>query len=129
MASWRGAKLASDMAFSLAENILEPNVVFQSQGNATTGGGWLRSNEKCTVRHGWSELPFLNWELLVVGTASSMGLNTKLRLKSNIYWESSLKSLQVRRAVNQLATSTALCEMSTQHLFSSPTCFTGVQRG
>lgn len=30
-ASWRGAKLASRVAFSHAENILELNVVFQSQ--------------------------------------------------------------------------------------------------
>lgn len=45
-ASWRGAKLASGVAFSHAQNILELNVAFQSQENVVTEGGWLKCNEK-----------------------------------------------------------------------------------
>lgn len=81
------------------------------------GGAWV-------VR-----LAFLKMWARRVGNNLLYGAKHKAMLKSNIYWESSLKSLQVRSAVKQLATSTALCEMSTQHLFSSPAHFAGEWRG
>lgn len=81
------------------------------------GGAWV-------VR-----LAFLKMWARRVGNNLLYGAKHKAMLKSNIYWESSLKSLQVRSAVKQLATSTALCEMSTQHLFSSPAHFSGEWRG
>lgn len=77
---------------------------------------------------GLSELAFLIVDLLQWGQPLVWAKH-KAVFKISIFKESNLNSLEMESAVKQLETSTALCEVSTQQLFSSPASFTGVWRG